>query len=301
MTSRLHFARWRSDVASGGNRYDDELSAALTEMGVDVVEHDVPGAWPAAAPQDQQRLVQLLARGSDWLVDNIVGSVVPDVLAAAIRGGTRITLLVHYFPGDDPALTTKERDRLQAAEMRAVGVASHVVVTSAWAARQIAVRYGRGDAVIAQPGVGPATIARGSLNLGDPPMLLWLSRVTAQKDPLTFVEALNRLHDLSWGARVVGPDNVDAALSQELHRRLVNARLDERVEVLGARNGDDLESIWSDTDLLVHTSKSETYGMVISEALARGIPSMVATGTGAVEAHRVGWAFQQEGSEQRSK
>ena len=52
-----------------------------------------------------------------------------------------------------------------------------------------------------------------------------------------------------------------------------------------------MEAVWARTDLLVHTSRSETYGMVVSEALARGIPSIVASGTGAVEAQGVGEMF----------
>lgn len=59
----------------------------------------------------------------------------------------------------------------------------------------------------------------------------------------------------------------------------------------GARIGPALEALWAQTDLLVHTSRHETYGMVISEALARGIPAIVAGGTGVADAHRVGEVF----------
>ena len=57
-----------------------------------------------------------------------------------------------------------------------------------------------------------------------------------------------------------------------------------------------MAAVWARADLLVHTSKSETYGMVISEALARGVPSIVASGTGAVEAQRAGRAQHTGGS-----
>jgi glycosyltransferase involved in cell wall biosynthesis len=52
----------------------------------------------------------------------------------------------------------------------------------------------------------------------------------------------------------------------------------------------DLERVWARTDLLLHPSRSETWGMVVSEALAHGIPAVVARGTGAQEAltHRGG-------------
>lgn len=291
MTSRVEFARWRSDFASGGNRYDDELTAALRDMGVNVREHDVTGPWPSPELHDRERFAALLAGGNDWLVDNIVGSAAPEALSAAVTAGRRATVLMHYFPGDDPLLSADERARLETTEAEAVCVASNVVVTSAWAAAEVSTRYGRHDAVVAQPGVQPARIAPGSARDGGPPMMLWLARLTTQKDPLTFVDALTLIQDLDWTAQLVGPETVQPALSAEVHHRLTRAGLDHRVEVAGPRTGDALEATWMSTDLLVHTSRSETFGMVVSEALSRGIPSVVARGTGAVEAQKVGASF----------
>ena len=291
MGRRVGFACWRSELPSGGNRYDDELVTGLRALGLNFREYEVTGPWPLPELHDIQRLAELLTCERDWLIDNIVGSAAPDTIRAATGAGGRVTMLMHYFPADDPSLSASERERLAATEAQAVAVANRIVVTSAWAASEVSTRYGRHDAIIAVPGVEPAPVAPGSSSGGGPPMLLWLARLTPTKDPLTFVNALVRLRQLHWIARLVGPDSADEDLSRQVRNRITEAGLTERVEVAGERTGAGLEAVWADTDLLVHTSRAETYGMVVSEALARGIPSIVASGTGAVEAQGVGAQF----------
>ena len=152
---RVGFARWRSDVASGGNRYDDELAAGLRSLGLDLREYAVTGSWPFPEPHDRRRVTEVLASEQDWLIDNIVGSAAPETIAAVTTAGRRVTLLVHYFPTDDPMVASGDRERLASAEAQAVKAASSIVVTSAWAAREVSARYGRHDAVVAAPGQGP--------------------------------------------------------------------------------------------------------------------------------------------------
>lgn len=287
---RLGFARWRSDLPSGGNRYDEELVTGLRALGLEVHEYPVTGPWPLPELHERQRLAELLSAEQDWLIGNIVGSAAPEEITAAVAAGRRVTVLMHYFPADDPSLTAADRRRLAASEARAVTAASAVVVTSAWAAGQVASRYGRDDAVVAVPGFSPAALAPGSSCGGGPPTLLWLARLTRAKDPLTFVEALARSDDLGWTARLVGPA-LDADLTQRVRERIERTGLTDRIAVVGTRDGEALEAEWARTDLLVHTSHTETYGMVVSEALARGIPSIVGSGTGAVEAQEVGETF----------
>ena len=291
MARRVGFARWRSEFASGGNRYDDELATGLRALGLNLREYEVTGPWPLPEQHDRQRLNELLTAEQDWLIDNIVGSAAPEALSTVTGAGGRVTMLIHYFPADEESLTTSERERLWATEAEAITVATTIVANSAWTAGEVARRYGRHDAIVAVPGVEPAPHSPGSSLGGHPPVLLWLARVTPTKDPLTFVDALISLQRLRWTARLVGPDRVDEDLSRQVRNRIEKAGLAGRVEVAGERCGKPLESFWDDTDLLVHTARVEPYGMVVSEALAHGIPSIVGSGTGAVEAQGVGAEF----------
>ena len=290
-TRRIGFARWTSDQPSGGNRYDAELADRLPGCGIDLHEYPVAGPWPLPGPGDVDRLLAVLPSERHWLIGNILGSAAPQALRAVRAAGGRVTLLVHYFPADDPALPAAARGRLAEGEAEAVELADAVVVTSEWAAGEVARRYRRTDVTVAPPGVEAAPPATGSLPLGSAPALLWLGRLTATKDPLTFLSALDLVRELPWTARLVGPDAVEPSVSRQVTHRIEATGLAGRVAVTGPRVGPALEAVWGATDLLVHTSRAETYGMVVAEALARGIPAVVASGTGAVEALRVGAAF----------
>jgi glycosyltransferase involved in cell wall biosynthesis len=68
----------------------------------------------------------------------------------------------------------------------------------------------------------------------------------------------------------------------------VAAGLHDRILVPGALAGSVLDQNWDTADLLVLPSRIETFGLVVVEALARGIPAVVTAGTGAIEALQEG-------------
>ena len=288
---RLGFARWRSAVPSGGNRYDDELAAGLRRLGVDVREYAVVGSWPVVEVAVRRGFAELLTTERDWLLDNILAAGAPQAMAGARATGRRVSVLVHYFPADEIGWTAAERERLSTAEADALAAADATIATSAWTADQVVARYGLDRSAVAVPGVDPAQRSPGTASVGSP-RFLWLGRITPTKDPLTLVRALARLDDLDWTAHVVGPNTIDPDYTGRVRAEIEETGLAGRIELPGARTGDDLESEWAATDLLVLTSRVEPYGMVVTEALARGIPSIVTAGTGAVEAqHTVGGRF----------
>src|SRR5262249_33576621 len=68
-------------------------------------------------------------------------------------------------------------------------------------------------------------------------------------------------------------------------RQLTRAHgLTDRIRFVGPRTGRDLEQSYAEADLLVLASRGETYGMVVTEALARGIPVLSTTAKGLPEA-----------------
>lgn len=296
MSNQVAFARWQSSVPSGGNRYDDALTSALKARGITVQEYPVEGSWRSPNQHDRETFKKLLTANiqhpQHWLIDNIVGAAVPEILQTAVKAGHTVTMLMHFFAADETGLTDTVRAEFAALEAKAVSVATTIIATSEWTANEITKRYGRDDVTVALPGVASANIASGSRDSGSAPMILWLGRLTQTKDPLTLVEALATLTKLDWSAHIVGPDTIDPACSDELRKRIIDLGLDTRIVTPGAREGEELDVIWAQTDLLVHTSRSEAYGMVVTEALARGIPCIVPAGTGAEEAqHGAGGTF----------
>ncbi|GAA1172714.1 glycosyltransferase family 4 protein [Ornithinimicrobium humiphilum] len=266
---------------SGGDRYDAALAAAWRDRGRDVELLPVPGPWPDPGPAELERLAELVsdAPAGPVLLDGLVGCAAPEVVEGT---GRPLTLLVHALLADGAGATGDRAAALDAVEQRALAAASTVIVTSGWAARRLTERHGRRDVVIAPPGTTRAPVARGGLATTGTPGLLALGAVSRVKNQALLLDALERVADLPWRLVVAGPV-ADPDLARTLEARTASGCLAGRVTWAGTVEGEELERLWDGTDLLMHPSRSETYGMAVAEALAHGIPAVVGAGTGAEE------------------
>jgi hypothetical protein len=79
----------------------------------------------------------------------------------------------------------------------------------------------------------------------------------------------------------VGSLDRDPAFADGVLRRARDNGLRDRVQFAGPRTGSELDRAYAAADLLVLASHAETYGMVVTEALARGLP-VLATDVGGV-------------------
>ena len=82
----------------------------------------------------------------------------------------------------------------------------------------------------------------------------------------------------------VGSLDRDPAFVESLRRRSRDGGLGDRVSFAGPRTGADLDRSYASADLLVLASRAETYGMVVTEALAHGLPVIAAEVGGLTEA-----------------
>ncbi|MFG1673694.1 glycosyltransferase family 4 protein [Micromonospora sp. NPDC049282] len=249
---------------SGGNAYDRHVCRGLAALGWTVREHPVPGGWPRPGRREHAALGGLLnglPDGATVLLDGLVASTVPDVLAPhAAR--LRLVVLVH-LPIEDEA------------ERRALAAATGVVATSEWTRRRLLERYPLAPdrVAVAPPGVDPAPLAPGTPGGG---RLLCVAAVTPVKGHDVLAAALAEVADLDWTCDWIGPLDRDPAFVDRVRRRLTGAGLAARVRLAGPRTGADLADAYADADLLVLPSRRETYGMVVTEALARGVPVLAA-------------------------
>jgi glycosyltransferase involved in cell wall biosynthesis len=124
---------------------------------------------------------------------------------------------------------------------------------------------------VAEPGADPAALAAGSESGG---ALLCVAAVTRDKGHDVLLEALADLH---CSCTCVGSLDRDPAFAATVQRRAQGLP----VSFTGPRTGAELDRAYAEADLLVLASHAETYGMVVTEALARGI-SVVAPAVGGV-------------------
>ncbi len=164
-------------------------------------------------------------------------------------------------------------------EARAMAAVDAVVCTSRWTRDWLAAAYDLSDERlhVVVPGADKSPLAEGSPS-GE--RLLSVGAITPVKGHDVLVEALSSLTDLRWTWSLVGA-SVDAEHATRLWASLWEAGLDHRVTLAGALTGADLAAAYANADLLVLPSRHETYGIVASEALARGVP-VLATDVGGV-------------------
>jgi glycosyltransferase involved in cell wall biosynthesis len=257
---------------SGGNSYDRRVCRGLADLGVPVHEVAIPGTWPRPAADARADLARSLAGcpdGAVVLLDGLVACGVPDVVVPH-AGRLRLVVLVHLPLADETGLAPAEAAELDTAERAVLRAASAVVATSPWAADQLVRHHGlvAGKVHTVTPGTDPAPLAPGTDGVS---RLLCVASVTPRKGHDVLVEALATVADLPWSLRCVGP--LRAASHVARVRQLVERHeLGDRIEFVGPLTGEPLTSAYAAADLFVLPSLAETYGMVVTEALARGIP-----------------------------
>ena len=245
---------------SGGNTYDRHVRDGLRGIGWDVrMVPIVEGGLLAA------QVLAELPDGALVFIDGLIA--VRESVALAVQS-PRLRMIVLAHMVGAVALTWADR----------------VIATSEWTRSELISRIlvHPEDIVTAHPGADPATMTRVSPAGG---RLLCVGVVAPHKGQDVLIRALAHLTGVSdWTCTFVGSVTTAPDFVADLRRTVREAQLATRVNFAGTLEGAALDAAYGSADLVVVPSRTESFGMVIAEALARGIPVIASRVGGIPEA-----------------
>ena len=262
---------------TGGNIYDRRVCAGLAEVGWEVLVATVAAAWPvrgSGARADLARVVSAIPDGETVLIDGLIASSAAAQLLPN-TGRIQMTVLLHMPLAT--AVGTQRDTGAERSERSVLRAAAGVIVTSEWTRRRVLTRYRipARRVHVARPGVdrvaAPARPVRGRL--------ICVGVLSRHKGQDLLVEALADLADREWHCVLAGSLDRDPDFVEQLQTRITRLGYDDRVRLSGVLTGAALSHAYTTADLLVAPSRSETYGMTVTEALAHGLP-VIATAVG---------------------
>lgn len=270
------------ETLTGGYGYDRRIIDGLRALGwtVDVEALDASFPYPTSfAREDARRRFAAIADGSVVLVDGLAFGALA-VEAEAERHRLRLVALVHHPLADETGIDSRAAALLETSERRALATSRVVVVTSGPTADGLA-RYGvSGDRIaVVVPGTDPASLAHGSGSRSV--HLLCVASLIPRKGHEVLVEALARLRNGPWHLTCVGSLDRDVQTANRVRALLAQYDLSDRVTFAGDLRPPELDREYDRADVFVLPTFHEGYGMVVGEALARGLP-VISCPTGAI-------------------
>ncbi len=271
-------------TATGGYIYDRRVLRLLPSFGIDITHLPLPGSYPDPTQADlaeSERRLAATPEGAVLMIDGLALGAMPAELLRRVK--RRIIALVHHPLALEAGLSEERRQALAASETAALALCHRVIVTSPMTARLLAADFGVSGPLItvAEPGTDPAPRATGT---GTPMQLLSVGAISPRKGYENLVAALGPLADLDWRLAIAGALDRDSAAVAGLKAAIAaSTKLSDRITLLGTVVPATLERYYASADIFVLPSLFEGYGMVLAEAMARGLPIICTTGGAAAE------------------
>lgn len=271
-------------LPTGGYGYDRQVLAAATRLEAPLIHVALPGSFPnpdEAALAETARIVAALPARTVLLIDGLAYGAMPEAL---IRSFNRpVVELCHHPLAVEPGLDAATAQRFRASERAAMALARHIIVTGRNTADEVAADFGvaRARISVALPGTERAARAKGSGRAV--PHLIAVGSVIPRKGYDVLVAAMARLGDLDWTLDVIGATTHAPETTAAIARQIASLGLDTRIRLAGPMSTAALDAAYAGADLFVMSSLYEGYGMVIAEAMARGLPIVGTTGGAAAE------------------
>lgn len=272
MPAPIHLFQPPGDNAlTGGYLYNLRVCEALgDEAALETVSvRDLPDALRASRRRGAHVLVDSLYLGRELDLDAMTRA--------------RASALVHHLPTLDPGFPEGERATQAQLERRFVDAAAGVVVTSGFMRERLVEEGVAGRVEACPPGVDDDFFAVEPDEAGDPPEVITVANFEPRKGYLEFVPALARAaraRAFTW--HLIGDDECDPAYARRVRDAIERGGLASRTVWHGRLRRDALLYRLRRARAHVLPTRFESYGMVVAETLAAGVP-MIAPRIGEIQ------------------
>ena len=243
-------------------------------------DREPPWLSTAAAPTPFVRAVAGLAPD----VVHVNGLIFPAVVAAIRKDlGPRVAIVAQHHGGDFPIRGSgifgafnrmKWRSGLASADALSFTAAAQA---EPWRAAGMLTAQRILEIVEASTALRNASRERAStaLGLSGRPLILWVGRLTTNKDPLTVLDGLERALPRLPDAHVIMVFGDDTLVEPVDTRIRSSAVLQPRVTLAGRVPREELPNYYAAADVFVSGSHSEGSGYALIEAMAAGVVPVV--------------------------
>lgn len=266
------------NAATGGYAYDRQVMAECARMGFHLEHLALPGGFPNPNANEMnytRHHLSAVPTDCPLLVDGLALGAFDEITLQAIAAP--LVALVHHPLACESGIQTARKAELLSSERQALSYARKVIAVSNATANLLKQDYAvaADKIIVVNPGVALADRARGSQ--GGPLSLLAVGALSQRKAYPLLIEALSGISSRDWHLTLIGKV-LDRSEDEKIRSLIARNNLHANVKVSGEVSEAVLIAAYRDADVFVMPSLFEGYGMVVTEALARGLPIVSSTG-----------------------
>ena len=265
-----------SRLVSGGYLYNRHIADSLPEEQFRYLRLPMkPGGRTHSRPAAPKTLHRFgVTPDAHLLLDSLYFAHPRWVESLASSHNGPLSMLVHYLPSRDPLLPqdiaeTKHRD-----EASCLSCCRRAVVPSHYLKSELQRLHPKAPPItVAPPGTAAAPKPVNSNDVKQPAVqLLTVANWTASKNHHFLLPILAELSKLPWKWSIYGRADETGALVQEFLSTAQSLRIDSRIHIGTQLSPKEVMDKLHRADLFIYPSLFESYGMVVAEALAAGLP-----------------------------
>lgn len=270
------------NTRTGGYLYDKKVVDGLRAQGWTIHLRSLAGDYPF--PDDAARQLALkcfadIPDNSLLIADGLALCVLPAEIKKH-KERLKLVALIHHPLALEMGLSESQVHALTTSETQALELVDHVITTSQHTAETLRQFGVTGDRVsVVFPGTEKSVKSLGSVDGGF--RLICVATLNKRKGHAVLINALKLIEHLPWTLVCAGSCTRDPDTYNSLVEQTQTLGLTDRITFSGELDNDELNAEYQRADAFVLASYYEGYGMVLDEAIARGLP-IIATSGGAI-------------------